>query len=74
MNFNKEIDKGLSDFIQNTTIVRSGEVAEIIVDYYEGKPIRLLDFTSNSSKSDFDISEEGYFYYQELKRSISSNK
>lgn len=73
MKNNKEIDKGLSEFISNTLVRRTGDIAEIIVDYYEGdlnKPVRLIGFATEAARSDFDILEDGYYYYNELKRNI----
>jgi hypothetical protein len=59
----------LTDFM-NLDISRKEEIAEIIIDYtlYKGeqKPVRLIGFTSNSNKSDFEIREEGFYYYQKL--------
>lgn len=67
MKYNEEIDKGLSEFINSTFIRRTGEIAEIIVDYYEGKPVRLIGFSTDANKNDFEIFEEGYYYWNELK-------
>ena len=50
-------------------VVRTGESAEIIFDYYEGRPIRLVNF--NAELSDFEILEEGFDYYQRLKATCS---
>ena len=61
-------DMSLSDMCQ-CEIRRTGDAAEIIIDYYHGdpeKPVRLLGFVTQSSKSDFEIFEEGYLYYREL--------
>lgn len=52
-----------------TEIRRTGDIAEIIVEYYEGdkdKPIRLIGFHTDSSMLDIDILIEGYSYYLEL--------
>ena len=67
---NKEIDNGLTGFMGSVFIIRSGEIAEIIVDYYEGKPVRLIGFQTESNKSDFEILEAGYYYWNELKTLI----
>jgi len=72
---NNEIDKGLSEFISSTEIIRADNIAEIIVDYFENDknmPIRLLGFSADANKSDYEISEEGYYYYQSLKNSVVS--
>ncbi len=71
MKTNTEIDKGLSDFIQSVEITRKENIAEIIVDYYQGHPIRLIGFKTDSEKTDFQILEEGYSYYNELKLEIN---
>jgi len=77
MNENKEIDKGLSEFISSTFVQRTGKIAEIIVDFFEGdplKPIRLIGFQTDASYSDFEILEDGYYYYNELKINIFESK
>lgn len=58
----------LSDFI-GKEVKRTGDVAEIIYNYHEGnkdKPVRLIGFSTDASKSDYEILEEGYHYYLEL--------
>lgn len=77
MEFNKEIDKGLSEFIQSTWIRRTKDIAEIIVDFHEGnseKPIRLIGFSTESSKTDFEIFELGFHYYNDLKFEIQKDE
>lgn len=71
---NTEIEKGLSEFIQNVEVIRTGDIAEIIVDYDAGRPIILLGFSTDANKSDFEVTEEGYHYYQRLKEHIAKNR
>lgn len=54
----------LSDFY-TFEIIRS-DVAEVIVDYFEGKPIRLIGFSTDIDKKDSDIAEEAFSYYKRL--------
>lgn len=68
MKYNTEIDKGLSEFISSTFIRRVDNIAEIIIDYYEGKPVRLIGFQADAQDTDFEIYESGYHYYKEFKR------
>ncbi len=68
-------DFTLSDFC-NMQIKRT-DVAEIIVDYSEGdinKSVRLIGFSTDINKTDFEIQEEGFEYYQNLKEEINKNR
>jgi hypothetical protein len=47
-------------------IKRANGFAEIIVAESEGHLIRLIGFSTDASKDDFTIAEEGYEYYKEL--------
>lgn len=74
---NTAIDQGLSEFMQATEVRRNGEAAEIIIDYFHGdetKPVRLIGFKTNASKSDYEILEEGFYYYNRLKEEITKRK
>lgn len=51
----------LSDFL-NMEIIRTGNEATIIFDYYKGHPISLIGFMTDSSLFN-EIAEEGYHYY-----------
>lgn len=54
-----------SDFCQ-MDIRRTDNIAEIIVEYFEGdlsKPIRLIGFATDASKTDYEIAEEGWEYW-----------
>ena len=55
----------LSDVMQKQ-IKRTGNIAEIIWDYEEGHPIRLIGFSTKASLTDLEIFEEGLAYYNEL--------
>jgi hypothetical protein len=55
----------LSDMCQ-CDIRRTGDIAEIIVDTWKGKPIRLMGFTTDASLPDFDICEQGHLYLKRL--------
>lgn len=71
---NLEIDKTLSEYIQSVNIIRKDNIAEVVVDYFKSKPIRLIGFETTSTKTDFEIYEESYNYYNELKYNISLTK
>ena len=63
----------LSDFL-NMEIIRIGNEASIIFDYYKGHPISLIGFMTKSSLSDFEIAEEAYHYYLSLSEEIDRIK
>lgn len=65
--FNTEVDKSLSEFISSVEIIRTNDKAEIIIDYVDVHPIRLLGFSTDLNKSDWEVYEEGFHYYQSLK-------
>lgn len=70
------IQDTLSDFM-NKEVKRTGHLAEIIYEYYEGdknKPVRLIGFVTDASKTDFEILEEGYHYYIELCEQVKKTK
>ena len=52
------------DFLE-MEVVR-GSCAEIIVDHYEGKSVRLIGFTADLDLSDYEVLELGYEYYERL--------
>jgi len=54
-----------NDFLQ-MEVVRRNDVAEIIVDYHESKPVRLIGFTADLELSDYEVMELGYEYYERL--------
>jgi len=68
------IYSNLTEFINECSITRTKDRAEIVVDYYSdkdypediGKPVRLIGFSTCSIYSDFEIFEQGYSYYKEL--------
>jgi len=60
----------LSQFITDSEVVRNNENAEIIIDYYEGHPIRLIGFKEETSKTDFEILESGFNYYNILLKNL----
>lgn len=55
----------LSDMCQ-CEIRRTGEVAEIIIDEWKGKPVRLMGFVTDAGLSDFEIYEQGQMYLKRL--------
>ena len=58
----------LSDFV-NMGIIRTNDKAEIIFDYFQGDPndpVRLMGFQDDAWKSNFEISENGFYFWQEL--------
>lgn len=55
----------LSDFALKE-VVRNGDKAEVIFDYFHGRPVRLIGFESSAWKKDYDILEESYFYWRDL--------
>jgi hypothetical protein len=55
----------LSDMCQ-CDIRRTGNIAEIIVDRWKGKPIRLMGFYTDAHLSDFEIYEQGFAYLKRL--------
>lgn len=60
----------LSDFY-NMEVIRTGKLAEIIVDYYQGTPVRLIGFNSFSN-NDIEVREEGYIYCKKLYEAIKN--
>lgn len=67
----------ISEFINEVEgIKRDGEIAEIIYDYFEGdlnKPVRLIGFSSESMKNDYEIYEEGFMHYKNLLKTFRKN-
>ena len=66
----------LSDFL-GKEVKRTGDIAEIVYDHYEGdkdKPVRLIGFVTDASKTDFEILEEGYHYYLNLCEKARDNE
>jgi hypothetical protein len=55
----------LSEFLESE-VIRNNDKAEIIFDYFEGKPVRLIGFVTDPNLSDFEILEQGYYYYLDL--------
>ena len=58
----------LSDFC-DMEIIRNDGVAEIVFDKVglnKEIPVRLIGFYTDANKSDFEIREEGFYYYNEL--------
>lgn len=55
----------LSDFMDKD-IIRTGNTAEVIFEYVDGKPVRLLGFKTKANKSDFEIRELGFLYLLSL--------
>ena len=60
---NKELT--LTDFMSKD-IIRKGDSAELIFDYVDGKPIRLLGFKTEASNSDYTVRELGFLYFLSL--------
>jgi hypothetical protein len=60
----------LSDMCQ-CDIRRTGDIAEIIVDTWKGKPIRLMGFTADATLPDFEIYEQGFAYLKRLVKELS---
>lgn len=74
----------LSDIMQGE-IIRHDGIAEIIIDHYDPddfpddpqnwmKPVRLIGFSTEASKTDLEIYEEGWDYYQALKHEVEKMK
>jgi len=55
-------------------IQRGEGIAEIIVDEHEGHSIPLIGFSCDENKTDFEIAEEAYEYYQELMRALDKDR
>ena len=55
----------LTDFMSKE-IIRKGDSAEIIFEHVNNKPVRLIGFKVDASKSDFEIRELGFLYFLEL--------
>lgn len=47
------------------------EIAEIIFDHMDGRPVRLIGFVADGSKSDFEIAEEGLAHWRVLYKQLS---
>lgn len=47
------------------------EIAEIIFDYIDERPVRLMGFVADGSKSDFEIAEEGLAHWRVLYKQLS---
>ena len=60
--------KTLSDFC-NMDIIRYGRYAEVIVDYQDNKSVKMSGF--DASKTDFEIREDAYQYYIQLKNALN---
>lgn len=63
MNNYKEVT--LTDFMYKT-VRRTGDIAELIFDNVDGKPVRLMGFQTEAWKDDYTVREEGYFYFLDL--------
>jgi hypothetical protein len=57
---------------QQKEIRRTGDIAEIIFDYFGDKPIRLIGFYCSSDLSDFEILEQGWDYYERLVAAVKA--
>lgn len=55
----------LSDFMFKK-VRRRGEIAELIFDELDGKPVRLIGFECPAYYSDFEVRESGFHYFNEL--------
>jgi len=58
----------LTEFMYKT-VIRNGDTAELIFGNYEddeNKPVRLMGFQTESWKTDYQIREEGFFYFLDL--------
>ena len=54
----------LSDFA-NMEVVSNGEESELIFGYVDGRPVRLLGFSSRE-RNRFLVQEAGYWYFRDL--------
>ncbi len=67
----------LSDFCQ-LPIKRTEDQAEIIIAYYLGTnpetPCRLIGFSTQAHKSDFDVYEEAFGYFTHLTEELRNIK
>jgi hypothetical protein len=58
-------DFDLSDFL-NMPVVRRGGRATVVVDTFEGKPVRLIGFAADAELGDMEIQELALAYYRAL--------
>lgn len=65
--------KDLSDFISRTKVIESMPEgrAIIVIGYMDDIPFPLPGFSSDLSKLDFQIQEEGYHYWLEMDKHLT---
>lgn len=55
----------LSDFAR-MEVIRDEDRAELIFGYVEGRPVRLMGYAAPIYEKDWDVREEGYYYFRDL--------
>lgn len=65
--------KTLSDFC-SMEVIRKEDKAYIIFDRVKEGLIKLIGFSTDASKSDFEIQEEGYGFYLEVISELEKRK
>ena len=55
----------LSDFMDKD-IILVGTKQFVVLDYVEDKPVRVLGYSADISKSKYDVREGAYFYFKNL--------
>lgn len=51
---------------QEKEVIRTNDIAEVILTEYGGKKVRLIGFVSDAEKHDDVIRVEAYKYYKEI--------